>query len=215
LDAEVAAAVQAAVKNLESLGATVVEVDLPHAKYCIATYYLVATAEASSNLARYDGIHYGHRAAKFADLETLYSASRSEGFGAEVKRRIMLGTFSLSEGYRDAYYVKALQVRRLIKNDFDAAFEKVDCIVGPVAPTPAFERGAKTADPLAMYLEDVYTVSANLAGIPGLSIPCGFSAGGLPIGLQLQGPPFSEEKLLAVGALFQNSTEHHRRRPTS
>lgn len=213
LDAEVETAVREAIAVLEKQGASVKEVHLPNSKYGIAVYYLVATAEASSNLARYDGVHYGWRAEKFSDMIDMYSTTRGEGFGPEVKRRIMLGTFALSAGYRDAYYLQALKVRRLIKDDFDHAFTDVDLIAGPVTPTPAFKIGEKSSDPLAMYLEDIYTVSANLAGIPGLSLPCGFTKGGLPIGLQLQGPAFSEPTLLQVGHLFQRATDWHTRRP--
>ena len=171
---------------------------MPHAPYAIAAYYLVATAECSSNLARYDGVHYGHRTARPEDIIDLYSASRSEGFGAEVKRRIMLGTFALSAGYYDAYYSKALKVRRLIKDDLDRAFRKCDVLAGPTSPTPAFRLGEKLADPLTMYLADIYTIAANLAGVPGISIPCGFCrARGLPIGLQLMAPLFGEDRAAA------------------
>lgn len=214
LDREVAKAVHDAIDVLKDQGAEIQEVSLPHAKYSIPVYYMVATAEASSNLARYDGIHYGYRAAKFDNMIDLYASTRGEAFGAEVKRRIMLGTFALSAGYRDAYYIKALQVRRLIKQDFDKAFEQVDVIAGPVTPTPAFKIGEKVDDPLAMYLSDIYTVSANLAGIPGLSIPCGFSQAGLPIGLQLQAQAFGEETLLRAGAMYQNQTDWHLRTPS-
>lgn len=213
LDSEVEKAVRAAIEVLREQGATLTEVHLPHAKYGIATYYLVATAEAASNLARYDGVHYGHRADRFTNMPDMYARSRGEGFGAEVKRRIMLGTFVLSAGYRDAYYIKALQVRRLIKNDFDAAFANVDLIVGPVAPTAAFKIGEKVDDPLAMYLVDIYTVSANLAGLAGLTVPCGFTSTGLPIGLQLQAPPFGEETLLRAGQMYQGVTDWHTKRP--
>src|SRR5262249_24117416 len=158
---------------------------LPHSSYALATYYLVATAEASSNLARYDGAHFGHRSSSHRKLIEMVEKSRGEGFGAEVKRRVMLGTYALSSGYKDAYYLKALKVRRLIKRDFDAAFAACDVVVGPTSPTTAFPLGERSADPLAMYLADIYTVSANLAGLPGLSIPCGFSKAGLPVGLQL------------------------------
>src|SRR5262249_38053546 len=160
--------------------ATVKEVSLPHSPYAIATYYLVATAEASSNLARYDGVHYGHRAKEHGDLIDMYCRSRGEGFGKEVQRRIMLGTYALSSGYKDAYSVKALKVRRLIKEDFDRAFAECDVVMGPTSPTAAFKVGEKTADPLAMYLSDIYTISCNLAGLPGISIPCGFTKAGLP-----------------------------------
>jgi aspartyl-tRNA(Asn)/glutamyl-tRNA(Gln) amidotransferase subunit A len=213
LDAEVGQAVREALRVYEQLGAALREVSLPHTPYAVATYYLVATAEASSNLARYDGVHYGHRAAQFANLIDMYCRSRGEGFGAEVKRRIMLGTYALSSGYKDAYYVKALQVRRLIKNDFDQAFAGCDVVAGPTAPTAAFRLGEKTADPLAMYLSDIYTISANLAGITGLSVPCGFTRAGLPIGLQILAAPFAEEKLLRVARMYERATDWHTRRP--
>jgi aspartyl-tRNA(Asn)/glutamyl-tRNA(Gln) amidotransferase subunit A len=214
LDAEVEQSVRAALKVFEGLGATVKDVSLPHSPYAVATYYLVATAEASSNLARYDGVHFGHRAAKYDTLIDMYSKSRGEGFGKEVQRRIMLGTYALSSGYKDAYYVKALKVRRLIKNDFDQAFAVCDLIAGPTSPTAAFKIGERVDDPLAMYLSDIYTISANLAGIPGISIPCGFTKAGLPIGLQLQAPPFAEEKLLRVARMYERETDWHTKRPT-
>jgi len=239
LDAEVEAAVREAVRVYESLGARVKHISLPHGKYAVATYYVIAPCEASSNLARYDGVHYGHRTdekAMAAELEAqrrgllksgdragadklenalirMYRRSRSEGFGPEVKRRIMLGTYALSAGYYDAYYKKALKVRRLIRQDFDKVFAEVDLIAGPVTPTPAFKLGEKVDDPLAMYLFDLYTVSVNLAGISGMSIPCGFSSAGLPIGLQLQAPPFEEERLLRGAHMFQQSTDWHTRKP--
>jgi aspartyl-tRNA(Asn)/glutamyl-tRNA(Gln) amidotransferase subunit A len=215
LDAEVEKAVRAALAMYEQLGATIREVSLPHSACALATYYVVATAEASSNLARYDGVHFGHRAESHQGLIDLYCRSRGEGFGAEVKRRIMLGTYALSSGYRDAYYLKALQVRRLIKNDFDAVFACCDVIAGPTSPTVAFKVGERTSDPLAMYLADIYTISANLAGLAGISIPCGFSSSGLPIGLQLLTAPLEEEKLLRVARLYERATNwHERRAPT-
>src|SRR5207247_271820 len=189
--------VRAAVAELERLGAAVEPVSLPHTEYAIATYYLIATAEASSNLARYDGIRYGLREPRPA-LTEMYEATRAAGFGAEVKRRIMLGTYALSAGYYDAYYLKAQQVRTLIRRDFQQAFERVDIIAAPTAPTVAFKIGEKTDDPLAMYLEDVFTLPGSLAGVPGLVTPCGFSAG-LPVGLQLIGRPFDEANLLRAG----------------
>jgi aspartyl-tRNA(Asn)/glutamyl-tRNA(Gln) amidotransferase subunit A len=213
LDPEVERTIKAAIDVYQSLGASVQPVRLPHTKYAVATYYLIAPSEASSNLSRYDGIHYGHRTAEPENLFDLYAASRGEGFGAEVKRRIMIGTFALSAGYADKYYLKALKVRRLIRQDFDAAFSQVDVIAGPVAPTPAFKIGELANDPLAMYLADVYTLSANLAGIPGMSIPCGFSASGLPIGLQLLAPPFEEERLLRAARMYERETEWHNKRP--
>ncbi len=213
LDAEVEAAVRAALGVYQEQGATLTDVSLPHSKYAVATYYLVAVAEASSNLARYDGVHYGHRAAEFDDLIDMVCKSRGAGFGAEVKRRIMLGTYALSSGYKDAYYVKALQVRRLIQEDFDRAFAECDVVIGPTTPTPAFKIGEKVADPLAMYLSDIYTVSANLAGLPGVSVPCGFTKGGLPVGLQILAPAFAEDKLLRVARMFERATDWHTRRP--
>ncbi|HMB03660.1 MAG TPA: Asp-tRNA(Asn)/Glu-tRNA(Gln) amidotransferase subunit GatA [Isosphaeraceae bacterium] len=223
LDPEVEAAVREAVRVYEAAGATVKEVSLPHSKYGIPAYYLVAPAECSSNLARYDGTIYGHRAEDFSpgspgeeDLPPLIRmmmASRAEGFGAEVKRRIMLGTFALSAGYADQYYNQALKVRRLIRNDFDAVFKGVDVLIGPTSPTPAFKLGERTADPLAMYLSDIYTITANLAGIPGLSIPCGLTRSGLPIGLQLLAPAFAEETLLRTARVFERATDWHTRRP--
>jgi aspartyl-tRNA(Asn)/glutamyl-tRNA(Gln) amidotransferase subunit A len=212
LDPDVERTVKAAIDVYRSLGATIHPVRLPHTKYAVATYYLIAPSEASSNLSRYDGIHYGHRSEEHRNLAELYAASRGEAFGPEVKRRIMIGTFALSAGYADKYYVKALKVRRLIRKDFDEAFAQVDVIAGPVAPTPAFQIGELASDPLAMYLSDVYTLSANLAGIPGMSIPCGFSARNLPIGLQLLAPPFEEERLLRAAKMFESKTEWHQRR---
>src|SRR5262249_39987031 len=212
LDAEVEAAVRDALRVYERLGATVKEISLPHSKYAIAAYYLVATAEASSNLARYDGVHYGHRAKDFENLIDMYCRSRGEGFGTEVKRRIMLGTYALSSGYKDAYYLKALKVRRLIKDDFDKAFAECDVVAGPTSPTAAFKVGEKTDNPLAMYLSDIYTISCNLVGIAGISIPCGFTKGGLPIGLQILGAPFEEEKLLRVARMHEHATDWHTRR---
>ncbi len=214
LDGEVAKAIRTALDVYRSLGAEIEEISLPHSKYAVAVYYIVAPCEASSNLARYDGVHYGHRAEKFENMNDMYCTSRSEGFGTEVKRRIMLGTYSLSAGYYDAYYLKALKVRRLIRNDFDEAFRSVDLIACPVAPTPAFKIGELANDPLAMYLSDIYTISANLAGLPGISIPAGFSQSNLPIGLQLLAEPFAEERLLRAARMFERETDWHRRRPT-
>jgi len=193
---------------LEEAGARVVDVELPHTAHTIATYYLIATAEASSNLARFDGVRYGRRAEKVEDLADLYERSRSEGFGAEVKRRILLGTYVLSAGYYDAYYGKAQRVRTLIRRDFDRAFESCDLLLTPTSPETAFRLGAKSDDPLAMYLSDVFTVSANLAGLPALSLPCGQSEG-LPVGLQLIGRPLDEATILRVGDAFERRTEHH------
>jgi aspartyl-tRNA(Asn)/glutamyl-tRNA(Gln) amidotransferase subunit A len=239
LDPEVEAAVREAVRVYESLGATVEEISMPQSKYAVATYYIIAPCEASSNLARYDGAHYGRRtpedqmaaeltaervklekAGDQAALDELdnplirmYRQSRAEGFGDEVKRRIMLGTYALSAGYYDAYYLKALKVRRLIREDFDRAFRKVDLILGPVCPTPAYKIGEKVDDPLSMYLFDLYTVSTNLAGVGGLSIPCGQNSQALPIGLHLQAPPFEEDRLLRAAHMFQKATDWHVQRP--
>jgi aspartyl-tRNA(Asn)/glutamyl-tRNA(Gln) amidotransferase subunit A len=223
LDPEVGSAVAEAIRIYENTGAIIKEVSLPYSKYGIPAYYIVSSAECSSNLARYDGTTYGHRAADFAakypgeeslaPMVRMMMASRAEGFGAEVKRRIMLGTFALSAGYADQYYNKALQVRRKIRGDFDAAFREVDVLLGPTSPTPAFKLGERTADPLAMYLSDIYTITANLAGIPGISIPCGMTSENLPVGLQLLAAPFAEEKLLRTARVFERETDWHRRRP--
>jgi aspartyl-tRNA(Asn)/glutamyl-tRNA(Gln) amidotransferase subunit A len=214
INADVDSSVRAAIDVYRSLGAEVSEVSLPHTKYAVATYYLIACSEASSNLARYDGVHYGRRTEQFENMIDMYAASRAEGFGAEVKRRIMLGVFALSEGYSDQYYLKALKVRRLIRNDFDAALENVDVLAGPTCPTPAFKIGELVDDPLQMYLSDICTLSANLAGIPGVSVPAGFSSEGLPIGLQLLAGPFEEEKLLRAARMFERETDWHTKRPT-
>ena len=211
LDPEVKAAVQAAIDTYRQLGAEIVEVGLPHTDYAVACYYLIATAEASSNLARYDGVRFGLRAEESRGLIDMYMQSRAAGFGAEVKRRIMLGTYALSSGYYDAYYLKAQKVRTLIRQDFLEAFNKVDVILTPAAPTPAFRIGEKTADPLQMYLSDIFTIPVNLAGTCGMSLPCGFSASGLPIGLQLIGNPFGEAELLRTAYAFEHATEWHRR----
>jgi aspartyl-tRNA(Asn)/glutamyl-tRNA(Gln) amidotransferase subunit A len=225
LDPEVAAAVDEAIKIYKAAGATIKEVSLPHSKYGVPAYYLVAPAECSSNLARYDGTIYGHRAEDFSPkypgeeglpaLVRMMMASRAEGFGPEVKRRIMLGTFALSAGYADQYYNKALQVRRKIRGDFDAAFQEVDVLLGPTSPTPAFKLGERTANPLAMYLSDIYTITANLAGIPGLSIPCGLTSSGLPIGLQLLANAFAEGPLLRTARVFERETDWHTKRPAN
>jgi len=198
LAAEVREAVAAALGRLEELGCEVEEVSLPHTEYAIASYYIIAPAEAASNLARYDGVRYGYRSPRTEDLWTMYTRTRSEGFGPEVKRRIMLGTYALSAGYYDAYFLKAARVRTLILRDYLDAFSRVDLLAGPTTPTPAFRLGEKTQDPLEMYLSDVFTVTANLAGIPALSLPCGFTDGHLPVGLQLLGPHFAEGRLLRV-----------------
>jgi aspartyl-tRNA(Asn)/glutamyl-tRNA(Gln) amidotransferase subunit A len=213
LDAEVEGAVRTAIAALERLGARTRRVSLPHTDYGVAAYYILAPAEASSNLARYDGVKYGHRAEGTKDLVIMTGRTRADGFGAEVKRRVMLGTYALSAGYYEAYYAKAQRVRTLIRRDFDRAFGEVDVVVAPTAPTPAFKLGEKTEDPLAMYLNDVFTIPAPLAGIPALSVPCGFSAGGLPIGLQLIGKPFDEATLLRVAAAYEQATDWHTRQP--
>jgi aspartyl-tRNA(Asn)/glutamyl-tRNA(Gln) amidotransferase subunit A len=213
LHEEVASSIRAAIDVYRSLGAEIVDVSLPHAKYGVAVYYLIACSEASSNLARYDGVHYGRRASEFENMVDMYASSRAEGFGDEVKRRIMLGVYALSEGYSDQFYLKALKVRRLIRNDFDTAFKNVDVIAGPTCPTPAFKIGELVNDPLQMYLADVYTISANLAGLPGISIPAGFSSGGLPIGLQLLAAPFEEEKLLRAARMFERESDFHTKVP--
>lgn len=239
LDGEVERAVREAVDVYKSLGATIHDVSLPHSRYAVATYYIIAPCEASSNLACYDGVHYGYRTderAMLTELEAerkrlreagntiglesldtsltrMYRRTRSEGFGPEVKRRVMLGTYALSAGYYEAYYLKALKVQRLIRQDFDEAFKKVDLLIGPVTPTPAYKLGEKTDDPLAMYLFGLYMVSANLAGLASLSVPCGLSGKGLPIGLHLQTLPFEEERLLRAAAMFQQATDWHTREP--
>ena len=213
LDPEVKAAVDAAVKQFTALGAEIVDISLPHTDYAVATYYIIATAEASANLARFDGIRYGQRVDGQDPVE-LYARTRGAGFGAEVKRRIILGTYVLSSGYYDAYYLRAQKVRTLIRNDFLKAFETVDAIVTPTSPTAAFKIGEKSDDPLQMYLSDIFTISCNLAGIPGLSLPCGFTAAPkLPIGLQLLGKPFGESTLLKLAHAYEQSTPWHRERP--
>jgi aspartyl-tRNA(Asn)/glutamyl-tRNA(Gln) amidotransferase subunit A len=209
---EVQDAVRKAIHHLERSGAAIREISLPHTEYAVAVYYIVATAEASSNLARYDGMRFGHRAPA-NDLMETYTKTREEGFGSEVKRRIMLGTYALSAGYYDAYYLKAQRVRALIKNDFDRAFEFCDLIVTPTAPTTAFRLGEKTGDPLQMYLSDIYTVSVNLAGLPALSLPCGFDADGLPIGMQIIGTQFDEPTILRLAHAYEQETEWHGRTP--
>jgi len=212
-DEQVRNAVDEAIKAYGNSGATVLEVDMPHLDYAIAAYYVIATAEASSNLARYDGVHYGHRTQEPNDYIEVYTKSRAEGFGKEVKRRVMLGTYALSSGYYDAYYLKALKVRNLIRGDFVRAFESCDCIMMPVSPTTAFKIGEKIDDPLKMYLSDIYTIAANLAGIPAISVPCGFDNGGLPIGLQILSPAFGEEKLLRIARMYEKQTDWHKKRP--
>jgi aspartyl-tRNA(Asn)/glutamyl-tRNA(Gln) amidotransferase subunit A len=213
IDEEVEAAVRGALRLAERLGARLEEISLPHTEYAIPTYYIVATAEASSNLARYDGVRYGHRAQGARHLGPLYVRTRTEGFGAEVKRRIMLGTYVLSSGYYDAYYLKGQKVRTLIRRDFERAFEKVDAILTPTSPTPAFRFGEKADDPLAMYLSDIYTVTLNLAGLPGISIPCGLTRERLPIGLQIIGRRLDEETVLRLAAALEGELKFHENRP--
>ncbi len=213
MDPQVEVAVWEAIQVLEGLGAVRVPVTLPHTRYAIATYYLVATAEASSNLGRYDGVKYGYRTPRSEHLIDMYMKTRREGFGGEVKRRIMLGTYALSAGYYDAYYLKALKVRTLIRLDFSRAFEQCDVILTPTSPTAAFRLGEKTDDPLQMYLADVFTISVNLAGAPGMSVNCGFTQGGLPIGLQLIGKPFGEEAVLRIAHAYEQATPWRARRP--
>jgi aspartyl-tRNA(Asn)/glutamyl-tRNA(Gln) amidotransferase subunit A len=213
MDRDVEKAVWEAIKLLEQWGASIKEVSLPHTEYAVATYYIICTAEASSNLARYDGVKYGHRARGYDGLIDMYAKTRAEGFGPEVKRRIMLGTYVLSAGYYDAYYRKAQQVRTLIKGDFDRAFKEYDALLTATSPTPAFMIGEKVKDPLQMYLSDILTIPVNLAGLPGISIPCGFSSGGLPIGLQIIGKHFNEERILRMAYTFEQRTDHHLKRP--
>src|SRR5688572_4391348 len=212
LDPEIAAAVEQAIAFYKAQGCEIREVSLPHTQYCLDTYYIIATAEASSNLARYDGIRYGHRSKNAKDIVDLYFQSRAEGFGAEVKRRIILGTYVLSSGYYDAYYLRAQKVRTLIRQDFLNAYQEVDALITPTSPIPAFKIGEKS-DPLAMYLCDIYTIGVNLAGLPGISVPCGFTKGGLPIGLQLIGQPFQEANLLAIANAYERAHEWSGRHP--
>jgi aspartyl-tRNA(Asn)/glutamyl-tRNA(Gln) amidotransferase subunit A len=212
-DQQIQNALNEAINLYKSLGAEIIEVEMPHLDYAIAAYYVIATAEASSNLARYDGVHYGHRTKNPKDYIEVYTKSRAEAFGEEVKRRIMLGTYALSSGYYDAYYLKALKVRNLIRSDFTKAFEKCDCVMMPVAPTTAFKIGEKVNNPLQMYLSDIYTIAANLAGIPGISIPCGFDDKNLPIGLQILSPTFTEDKLLRIARMYEFQTDWHNKKP--
>jgi len=213
VDREVEERVRQAISLLQELGAEIEEVSLPHTEYAVATYYILATAEASSNLARYDGVKYGFREKNFSHLVELYENTRQGGFGSEVKRRIMLGTYALSAGYYDAYYLKAQKVRTLIKRDFEEAFQKVDCLATPTSPIPAFGIGEKIDDPLQMYLLDIYTISANLAGVPAISLPCGFSSQGMPIGLQILAGHFQEDKILQVAYTFEQNTDYHKQCP--
>jgi aspartyl-tRNA(Asn)/glutamyl-tRNA(Gln) amidotransferase subunit A len=213
MDPEVEAAVRGAIDAIARAGAKLVPVSLPHTQYAVATYYLVCTAEASSNLARYDGVRYGHRTVEASSLEELYSKTRGEGFGAEPKRRIVLGTYVLRSGYYEAYYGKALRVRRKIADDFRAVFDKCDVLATPTSPTAAFKLGERNADPLQMYLADIYTVAPALAGVPALSQCCGFTKNNLPIGLQLIGPPLGEEAVFRVAGAYQRGTDWHKRLP--
>jgi aspartyl-tRNA(Asn)/glutamyl-tRNA(Gln) amidotransferase subunit A len=211
-DAEVMAAVQAAIAEYQKLGATTVEVSLPNSHLSVPAYYVIAPAEASSNLSRFDGVRYGYRAPEYGNLDDMYMKTRAQGFGEEVKRRIMIGAYVLSHGYYDAYYLQAQRIRRLIANDFVEAFKSCDIIMGPTSPSTAFKLGEKAADPVQMYLSDIYTIAVNLAGLPGMSVPCGF-AGGLPVGLQLIGNYFAEAKLLNAAHRYQQATDWHQRRP--
>lgn len=211
-DAGVMAAVQSAIKEYEQLGASIVEVSLPNSHLSVPAYYVIAPAEASSNLSRFDGVRYGYRAPEYGNLDDMYMKSRAQGFGAEVKRRILIGTYVLSHGYYDAYYLQAQRIRRLVANDFAEAFKSCDVILGPTSPTTAFKLGEKSADPVQMYLSDIYTIALNLAGLPGMSVPCGFSEG-LPVGMQLIGNYFSEARLLNVAHRYQQVTDWHRQRP--
>ena len=217
IDKEVKDAVWEAIKLLKKLGADYKEISLPHTEYAVPTYYIVATSEASSNLARFDGVQYGLRSLskkkEVSALIDMYFKTREDGFGKEAKRRVMLGTYALSSGYYEAYYLRALKVRTLIKQDFDKAFKNIDCIITPTSPTPAFRIGEKTEDPLSMYLSDIFTISANLAGIPGISIPCGFTKDNLPIGLQILAKPFDEETLFRAAYNFEQNTEWHKQKP--
>ncbi len=213
IEPEVRQRIEETIDQYRALGVGIEEVSLPHTSYANPTYVLISAAEASSNLSRYDGIHYGHRSDQSVDLEQLYSNSRGEGFGPEVKRRILVGTFVLSSGYYDAFYRKAMKVRRLIRKDFEDVFKKVDAVICPTSPVPAFPLGSRLDDPLKLYLVDILTVSANLAGIPGISFPCGFTSAGLPVGTQLLGRPFEESRLLSLVHAFQSQSDHHLRRP--
>jgi aspartyl-tRNA(Asn)/glutamyl-tRNA(Gln) amidotransferase subunit A len=213
LSSDVGKAVEAAIAEYRKLGATVVDISLPNSRLSIPVYYVLAPAEASSNLSRFDGVRYGHRAAEYTDLADMYEKSRTQGFGAEVKRRILIGTYVLSHGYYDAYYLQAQKIRRLIAQDFVAAYKQCDVIMGPTSPTTAFNLGEKGDDPVQMYLSDIYTIAVNLAGLPGMSIPCGFGANGMPVGLQIIGNYFDEARMLNVAHQYQLATDHHTRAP--
>ena len=211
MDADVRAAIELALAEYRKLGAVTVDVALPNSALSLPAYYVIAPAEASSNLSRFDGVRYGYRAAEYSDLNDMYSKTRAQGFGAEVKRRILMGTYVLSHGYYDAYYLKAQKIRRLIADDFRAAFAQCDVIMGPTAPTVAFPLGDKSSDPVQMYLSDIYTISTNLAGLPAMSIPCGFGQHNMPVGLQIIGPWFSEARMLGVAHQYQQATDWHTR----
>jgi aspartyl-tRNA(Asn)/glutamyl-tRNA(Gln) amidotransferase subunit A len=213
VSADVIRAIEAAIEVFRGLGCRTVEVDLPNTRLSIPVYYVLAPAEASSNLARYDGVRYGHRAAQYTDLMDMYQKSRAEGFGAEVKRRILIGTYVLSHGYYDAYYLQAQKLRRVIARDFAEAFQDCDVIMGPTSPTTAFDLGAKSGDPVQMYLSDIFTIAVNLAGLPGMSIPAGFGDDGRPVGLQIIGNYFAEARMLNVAHQYQQATDWHRRIP--
>lgn len=213
IDKDVETGVRKAIDILKDSGARVMDISLPHTQYAVSTYYIVAPAEASSNLARFDGVQYGFRAQDAGDLIDMYIKTRSEGFGNEAKRRILLGTYCLSTGYYDAYYLKAQKVRTKIKEDFDSAFKMCDCLITPTSPTPAFKIGEKTNDPLSMYLSDIFTISANLAGLPAISVPCGFSKSNLPIGLHILAKPFDEETIFRVAYTFEQNTDYHTKKP--
>ena len=213
IEPDVRKCIELAVEVFRKLDFDIVDISLPHTQYAVAVYYVAATAEASSNLARFDGVHYGHRTSRKTDMVDMYSVSRQEGFGDEAKRRIMLGTYALSRGYYDAYYLKALKVRRLMKEDFDRAWERVDAVLCPTSPTTAFKVGERADDPLAMYLSDIFTIPANMAGIPGISIPCGFDGRGLPVGLQIMTPGLEESRLFRIAGAFQQATDFHLSRP--
>lgn len=213
IDPDVESAVRMAIDALKGLGAKIIDISLPHTEYAVSTYYIIAPAEASSNLARFDGVQYGLRAMDAGNIVEMYTRTRSEGFGGEAKRRILLGTYCLASGYYDAYYLKALKVRTMIKRDFESAFASCDCIVTPTSPTPAFKLGERMADPLSMYLSDVFTIPANLAGLPAISVPCGFSSEGLPVGMQIMAKPFDEETLLRAAHAYEQATGWHTIKP--
>ena len=213
LQPDILHAMTQALSQCESLGAEVIEVSLPHAPLSIPVYYIVCAAEASSNLSRFDGVKFGHRASSYTDLTDMYEKTRAEGFGAEVKRRILIGAYVLSHGYYDAYYIRAQKLRRLIAQDFTEAFKQCDVIMGPTSPSTAFKIGEKAGDPVQMYLSDIYTIAVNLAGLPGMSIPCGFDSGGLPVGLQIIGNYFAEARMLNVAHQYQLATDWHQRAP--